>query len=305
MTGPLERWYRRLLRTYPDPYRRDHGDELLTTLLDAARPGQRLPAPREAASLLAGGLRARALLAGPSNRRLWAGGLWLGAFLLVAENVASALSGQWLELSFAWSHGYRYLPSVLALLPILGLVAVLRGWRRTGAALVAATAVVAASPLSSNIGVYAMATRHPDLLARYLLPAAILIVLAWRSPAGKVRRSWLWLLLPVGLATVPALAHESHPSTAPLMDAIFSQLIAWWPVSGLLAVILPLAALALSPMDPRLPIAASVYLGPLVATALLFAGADGGIPIVAMIWGGLVALLLGAAVLGSRRLRRA
>jgi hypothetical protein len=170
MTSPLERWYRRLLHAYPGPYRRAHGEEILATLLDAARPGQRLPDPRQAASLLAGGLRARAVLAGGGSiRRLWASGLWLGALLLVAENTASALLAQWQELSR---------PSVLAILPILGFVALLGGWRRTGLVLVAATAAVAPSRLGVNIGVgaYTGATWSPGLLARYLLPAAILTV---------------------------------------------------------------------------------------------------------------------------------
>jgi hypothetical protein len=308
MTSPLERWYRRLLHAYPGAYRRVHGEEILATLLEGARPGQRLPDPKEAASLLAGGLRARAVLAGGgSSRRLWASGLWLGALLLVAENAASALLAQWQELSWAWSNGDRYQPSVLVILPILGFVALLRGRRRTGLVLVAATAAVAASSLGFNIGAntWATATWSSGLLARYLLPAAILAALAWRSPVGQDCGSWRWLLLPVGLATVPALVNASQPSPALLLDPIFWQLIGSWPVSGLLAVILSLAALALSRMDPRLPIAVSVYLSPLVASALGVAIAGGGTAIVAMVWSGLVALLLRAAVLGSRRLLHA
>ena len=48
MSGRLRRRYEWLLVTYPSAYRRAHGDEMLSTLLDAARPDQRLPAPREA-----------------------------------------------------------------------------------------------------------------------------------------------------------------------------------------------------------------------------------------------------------------
>jgi hypothetical protein len=306
MTSPLERWYRRLLHAYPGPYRRAHGEEILATLLEGARPGQRLPDPTEAASLLAGGLRARAVLAGGgSTRRLWASGLWLGALLLVADNTASALAAQWQELSWAGSNGDRYQPSVLAILPILGLVALLRGRRRPGLVLVAATAAVAASPLGFNIGANTGASWSLDLLARYLLPAAILSVLAWRSPAGTDRGSWWWLLLPVGLAAVPALVNASQPSATLLLNPVLWQLIGSWPVSGLLAPMLSLAALALSRLDPRLPVAVSVYLSPLVASALGVAIAGGGTAIVAMVWSGLVALLLRAAVLGSRGLLHA
>jgi hypothetical protein len=55
----LRRWYRRLLRAYPRWYRRERGAEMLTTLLDAAEPGQRRPHPRDALDLLLGGLRCR------------------------------------------------------------------------------------------------------------------------------------------------------------------------------------------------------------------------------------------------------
>jgi DNA-directed RNA polymerase specialized sigma24 family protein len=55
----LARRYRRLLFAYPDSYRRQRGDELLGTLLDTARPGQRRPTVADAADLMLGGLRQR------------------------------------------------------------------------------------------------------------------------------------------------------------------------------------------------------------------------------------------------------
>jgi DNA-directed RNA polymerase specialized sigma24 family protein len=56
---PLARRYRRLLLAYPDSYRRQRGEELLGTLLDAARPGQRRPTTADATDLVLGGLRQR------------------------------------------------------------------------------------------------------------------------------------------------------------------------------------------------------------------------------------------------------
>jgi hypothetical protein len=38
MSGRLRRRYERLLVTYPPAYRRAHGEEMIATLLDAARP---------------------------------------------------------------------------------------------------------------------------------------------------------------------------------------------------------------------------------------------------------------------------
>lgn len=53
----LERWHRRLLWAYPIGYRRTHGQEILTTLMDSAEPGQRKPHRADVADLLRGALR--------------------------------------------------------------------------------------------------------------------------------------------------------------------------------------------------------------------------------------------------------
>jgi hypothetical protein len=55
----LPRSYRLLLRAYPAWYRRVRGDEMLTTLLDAAAPGQARPSRRDVMDLVVGGLRCR------------------------------------------------------------------------------------------------------------------------------------------------------------------------------------------------------------------------------------------------------
>ncbi|GIG59868.1 hypothetical protein Lfu02_42400 [Longispora fulva] len=56
MTSLIRR-YRLLLRAYPSDFRRQHGEELLDTLLAAAPPDRRRPTPRETANLLRHGLR--------------------------------------------------------------------------------------------------------------------------------------------------------------------------------------------------------------------------------------------------------
>ncbi|MFI7648803.1 hypothetical protein ACIBTZ_22375 [Micromonospora sp. NPDC049460] len=80
----LEHSYRRLLRAYPGFYRRERGLEILTTLLDAAEPGQVRPSRGEAAHLLVNGLRYRFV---PPT---WTGRLAAG---LVAIWAAVVLSG--------------------------------------------------------------------------------------------------------------------------------------------------------------------------------------------------------------------
>jgi hypothetical protein len=80
----LERSYRRLLRAYPGFYRRERGLEMLTTLLDAAEPGQVRPSRGEAVHLVVTGLRYRFV---PPT---WIGKLGAG---LVAIWAAVVLSG--------------------------------------------------------------------------------------------------------------------------------------------------------------------------------------------------------------------
>ena len=58
-TDPLQLAYARLLRCYPRWYRREREAEILTTLLDAAPPGQRRPTRADVVDLLLGALRCR------------------------------------------------------------------------------------------------------------------------------------------------------------------------------------------------------------------------------------------------------
>jgi hypothetical protein len=55
----LERSYRRLLRAFPEPYRRARADEMLAVLLDSAPPGQRRARPAEVVDLLRAGAHQR------------------------------------------------------------------------------------------------------------------------------------------------------------------------------------------------------------------------------------------------------
>jgi hypothetical protein len=48
----LERRYRRLLAFFPEAFRRDREQEVLTVLMDGAKPGQQWPRPAESADLI-------------------------------------------------------------------------------------------------------------------------------------------------------------------------------------------------------------------------------------------------------------
>lgn len=82
----LERRYRLLLRAYPGGYRADYGDELLDILLTRAEADRAVPQAREAAALVAGGIRTRIVAAaqGPA----WTDGLHLAVTAISLVNLA-------------------------------------------------------------------------------------------------------------------------------------------------------------------------------------------------------------------------
>jgi len=234
MSERLRRRYQRLLVTYPTDYRAVHGDEILSTLLEAAAPTQRFPSWRESTSLLLGGLRMRARQAAKeSPRRLWTDGLHLGVLLVVMVNLGGAME--------------MLLPPWTALLAV-GALAVLRGWGRTALAATAIAALAVARPLLPPIGLPWWLPGYGDWAAvgRYVWPAVVLAVLAWPG-VGRLRpRSWWWLLLPAAQAALP------------LGEPPWSLIEAGAEVGLLLSVLV----VAVGALDPRPAIAAAVYLIP-------------------------------------------
>jgi hypothetical protein len=93
-TPPTERHFTRfcrwLLLAYPRPYRRRHGPEIVTTLLEMAPPGRRRPGPADAAHLLASGLRQRFRL--PVGRPL---ALIAAIMAALAGGALGAAAGSW------------------------------------------------------------------------------------------------------------------------------------------------------------------------------------------------------------------
>jgi hypothetical protein len=235
MSGQLRHRYERLLFTYPADYRAARGDEILSTLLAAARPTQRFPSWRESTSLLLGGLRMRARQAAmESPRRLWTDGLHLGVLLVVLVNLGGVL-----QLRF---------PLWIALVAV-GALAVLRGWGRSALAATAIAALAVARPLlPAHLGLPWWLPGYGDWSAvgHYVWPAVVLAVLAWPG-VGRLRpRSWWWLLLPAAQAALP------------LVEPPWSLIKAGVEVGLLLAVLV----VAVGALDPRPAIAAAVYLVP-------------------------------------------
>jgi hypothetical protein len=206
----LERRCRLLLRAYPAAYRREHGAEILGTLLEATPVGRRRPRARDSRSLVMGGLRARAA----ENRRLPIGSsLRLAAFFGLSVYLASAASNALSDSIYAElppgidpAH-WLALPTAL----LIATVVVLAWLARRSAVIVA---VLAAGAMMAYYGFW-LAPESPlgatsGQTITVLTSLAVLAVLAaW---AQQPPRSWLWL---VGLAaTPPVLAHlpEGYPA---------------------------------------------------------------------------------------------
>ncbi|MFF5213223.1 hypothetical protein [Streptosporangium sp. NPDC000396] len=213
----LERRYRRLLLAYPREYRSAHGDELLDLLLDTAEPGSSLPSLKEAAGLLAGGVRTRVTRGG--REPAWVEGMHLGVTALTIANLA-------VLVPYA-----RLLPLWVAL-SALAVIAVLRGWVRPALPLVLITGVKAgalatATPLLDHT----LLPVFPDFLvtsALYstggLFSAVVghalaftgLLALAARGRPGRPR-SWCWLLaVPLVAAADPEWMGYTEGAALPL-----------------------------------------------------------------------------------------
>ncbi|MEW2443187.1 hypothetical protein [Micromonospora marina] len=93
----LETWYRRLLLVYPGHYRRQHGSEILTTLMETSDPRQTRPTRADIIDLLRGGLRQRFRL--PDGRRVFR---VMAVLAICAFGGFGAAAGSWLgERTFA------------------------------------------------------------------------------------------------------------------------------------------------------------------------------------------------------------
>ncbi|MEV4799387.1 hypothetical protein AB0K18_05170 [Nonomuraea sp. NPDC049421] len=280
MNDDLERRYRRLLRAYPKQYRAAHGEELIGTLMEAARPGSRRPSLRETRHLLAGAFAVRVRAARAAGVPPWADGLHLGALVVAL-------------LTFARFPVLPYFTyEVWTVLGVVLMVALVRGWMWVAAPLALSAALWASRPMIAG-GFF---TPAPDIgplfgdlapVAPYWVIAAVSTTLAVRRGATMPARSLWWLLVP------PAgwmLQLIQVPTWEPA-----------WVVSraGLevVALLLVLAA-TIAARDGRWALAAAVHLFPglvYLAEDLPHTSARG-----FLYWGVLTALVL-ASLAAARR----
>jgi hypothetical protein len=256
MTQPLERRYRRLLRSYPLAYRQERAEEMISTLLELARPGQRRPTFREAAALALGGLRTRAVLVLLAD----------GAAILVAQSirVIVGLTGD-PRPSMTIELG-----NLLTAALLCGALPLAAAGRRT-----IALPLILLAVLSQHWAAeYAVTTDRLPLLSDVLwqlpLAAALTIpLLRRRAPRSPHPARWL-IAIPVALIIMPTQLPEIFPRQSWISALYDVQL----PV--LVAVLV--GSLLWSVIDARVPLAAgalllSFALGALVTWAI-FAGED-------------------------------
>jgi hypothetical protein len=187
----LESRYRRLLRAYPAAYRRERGEEILCTLLEAAQDGRAQPLRRDAPALILSGLRVRAA----QNRPLRAAACLrlaalLGIALWLSIGAASALAQALLDWLWMQPGGPLLLPwpvSGMAVGGVLTLTAVAATWLapRTLGAYVSLAAAASWVPL------LAIAWRTPTAMGLLLRVAALAILPVLALGRERPPRAWL------------------------------------------------------------------------------------------------------------------
>jgi hypothetical protein len=179
--SPLERRCRWLLHAYPAWYRRERGEEMLATLLEASQPDQNWPSAHDTRALIMGGLRVRAThdqrLTTAASLRL---AVQLGAALTLLSLVANEGIGDILIWARVYSPnagtGYWFAYA------LLGLAAVVAAW-------------LAPRPVAAAIALIAAAAWvYWGDRVMAILPAGLLVALALLVFLGeRMPRSWLWL----------------------------------------------------------------------------------------------------------------
>lgn len=246
---PLERHARWLLRAYPATYRRERGEEIIGTLLEASA-GRTWPRVRDVRALTIGGLKACAA----QNRQRSVG---LNLSVAVMAGLAIYLSywvGGYLSVVATWWFGpvsihvssvSAWTSAVAALL--VGVAVILAWTARLAAVLVAALAA------SAGVISYALVIGGPAaMLGPSLLQVLALAGLAALAPrAGHASRHWLW---------VPG----AFAVAAPLMQLSLNY--GWpgatigLPLRSALYFVIVIAAILWIGIDARLMVAVLTYL---------------------------------------------
>jgi len=260
MTDKLAQRYERLLEAYPESYRARRSPEILGTLLDGARPGQRWPSLREAVALGRGGLRTRLVDRSPSLRAWWYGVVHLTVALVLIPKVYAlfmATFGNY--VMYAHMHGVLPVRSwsvgILLVVGGIALVAVLLRAYRAALAAAAVLSLLELVVLGRPFGLLAVIlTRHAVLLG-------LLAVLAAGRSARAVRPPPVWIAVALAVAMFT-------PSYLPYLVETLLATGGGVLASGVLA------SLLLGLFDLRVPAAGALYLLGYGAAASAAAGGE-------------------------------
>jgi len=207
----LEARARQLLRAYPPDYRADRGEEILGTLLDASPPDRTWPAPRDAWSMVTGGLRVRS---GRNRQYPLATNLRLALVLAAALGLAANPMYRWLW----WVNGAT--PSRAAY-PAYAVCAVLVGATVIAPWFARRSVTVPLGLLAAfALGLIALYDGHYRFwVAWYVAPALVLAAVVAKEPARPPRR-WLWIPAAAFLATTLLFFVQSLVDFSPPLSSI-------------------------------------------------------------------------------------
>jgi hypothetical protein len=230
----FERRCRLLLRAYPAAYRRERGEEIIGTLLEATPAGRSWPRLCDARALMAGGLRARAT----QNRQLTTAAnlrvaVMVGAALYLSVWVASYLGNAVVEFQLNWpAVGWPALPAVLTALAVAA--AVVLAW--TGSRRVALAGALAAVAAICYFVLLQRNFAGPAVIQLASLAGLVALIPRTARPSRK----WLWLFgVVAATAVLPALPEHLGtfdrvtPGTLVLAIGVIS--LAWIGIDARLA----------------------------------------------------------------------
>jgi hypothetical protein len=192
----VRRRYRRLLWTYPAPYRAVRGEEIVDTLVESAAPGQTRPTVREGVDLTVSGLLTRfgfGYVPGLAGGAAWAASVslalagGLGAFLWLSRPCCSPTAATLAPAIWPLA------AALVALVPRLGRPVI--GLTLIAAAALVARDLVVGSPVTAV------------LTTEYVVPAAFaaIALFGWRRDAPRDHRLIAGLGPPVVLVATMIL----------------------------------------------------------------------------------------------------
>lgn len=186
--SPLERRSRLLMRAYPAAYRRERGDEIIATLLEATPAGRRRPLARDMRALILGGLRARA-----AQNRCFTTAVSLRVAVLAGVSIYLGVTAAGDLSAFLTSELDRTVPMVGPF-----------GWPDLLAGLLVGAAValawLASRPVVTGAALAAAAVASYGFsqaaTTSYLVAQLVCLVAVVALTGGIERRSpaWLWLI---------------------------------------------------------------------------------------------------------------